>query len=181
MSTIDDAARADAERIAAAERLVQLRPADAAVVDLVMQRVGGRSSPERSAGFIAALGLSSAAEAPVAILDRLAALTPPLRETAVRTVLANREWAVLLVDRLERRSVSLGDIPLADRAKLTDHPDRRLRDRAKKVLAAGSGSSTRSSRSCAAAATPTGAGSSSRSSAASATCTRVKEAGWGPS
>ena len=139
VSTMDDAARTDAERIAAAERLVQLRPADAAVVDLVMQRVGGRSSPERSAGFIAALGLSSAAEAPVAILDRLAALTPPLRETAVRTVLANREWAVLLVDRLERRSVSLGDIPLADRAKLTDHPDRRLRDRAKKVLAAGGG------------------------------------------
>jgi uncharacterized protein len=139
VATIDDANVPDADRIAAAERLVQLRPADAAIVDLVIQRVGGKASPAMSAGMIASLGRSTAAEAPAAILDRLASFTPPVREAAVRTVLANRDWAALLVDRLEHKMVSLGDIAIADRAKLTDHPDRKVRDRAKKVIAAGGG------------------------------------------
>ena len=139
IAAIDDAAGQDADRIAAAERLVQLRPADAAVVELVMERVGGRTSPEISAGLVAALGKSSAAEAPTRILDRLGSFTPQLREAAVRTVLANRDWAALLVERLEKKQVALGDIPIADRAKLTEHPDRRVRDRAKKAIAAGGG------------------------------------------
>jgi uncharacterized protein len=139
IATADDAKASDADRIAAAERLVQLRPADASVVDLVMQRVGGRSSPEISTGLIAALGRSSASEAPVAILDRLASFTPPVREAAVRTILANRDWAATLVERLEERQVNLGDIPIVERTKLTEHPDRKIRDRAKKILAAGGG------------------------------------------
>ncbi|NDC54247.1 MAG: glycosyl hydrolase, partial [Planctomycetia bacterium] len=136
---IDDAGAADADRIAAAEKLVQLRPADAAVVDIVMQRVGGKAGPEVSAGLLAALGRSTVAEAPAAILDRLASFTPPVREAAIRTVLANRDWAALLVDRLEKKTVALGDVPIADRSKLTEHPDRPVRDRAKKVIAAGGG------------------------------------------
>jgi hypothetical protein len=80
---------------------VLLRPADPVVVDLVMQRAVGKTGPEVAAGLIAALGRSSAAEAPAAILDRLASFTPPVREAAVRTVLANRDWAAALVERLK--------------------------------------------------------------------------------
>jgi putative membrane-bound dehydrogenase-like protein len=139
IATTDDAKASDADRIASAERLVQLRPADGAVVNLVMERVGGKASPEISAGLIAALGRSSSADAPVALLDRLASFTPPVREAAVRTILANRDWAATLVGRLEKRQVNLGDIPIVERAKLTEHPDRGVRDRAKKILAAGGG------------------------------------------
>jgi putative membrane-bound dehydrogenase-like protein len=139
VAAIDAPQAADADRIAAAERLVQLRPADPTIVELVMQRVGGKASPEISAGLIGALGRSSAAEAPAAILDRLASFTPPVREAAVRTILANRDWAAALVDRLEKKRANLGDIPIVERTKLTDHPDRKVRDRAKKILAAGGG------------------------------------------
>ena len=139
IATIDNANAADESRIEAAERLVQLRPADEASVRLVMERVGGRTSPEISAGFIAAVGKSSAPEAPTTILDRLGSFTPQLREAAVRTVLANRDWAALLVERLEMKKVSLSDIPIVDRAKLTEHPDHRVRDRARRAIAAGGG------------------------------------------
>jgi len=139
LAAIDDAKAADAERIAAGERLVTLRPADPAVVELLIARTLGRTSPECAAGLVAAVGRSTAAEAPTAILDRLGGFTPPVREAAVRTLLSNRDWAERLLDRLEKRTVSLGDIPLVDRTKLTDHPDRRIRDRAKKILAAGGG------------------------------------------
>ena len=136
---MDRAESPDANRAESAERLVTLRPADPVVVEAIVSRVGGRASPELSAGLIAAIGKSTAVEAPAAILDRLAALTPQVREAAVRTVLANRAWAAQLVERLEEGTVSLGDIPIVERVKLTDHPDRAIRDRAKKILAAGGG------------------------------------------
>jgi putative membrane-bound dehydrogenase-like protein len=136
---MDRAESSDASRAEAAERLVTLRPADPVIVEAILSRVGGRASPELSAGLIAALGKSTAAEAAVALLDRLASLTPQVREAAVRTVLANRDWAAKLVERLEKGTVSLGDIPIVERIKLMDHPDRGIRDRAKKILAAGGG------------------------------------------
>jgi hypothetical protein len=136
---MDRAESPEASRAESAERLVTLRPADPTVVEAILSRVGGRASPELSSGLIAALGKSTTAEAPAAILERLASLTPQVREAAVRTVLANRHWAAQLVERLEKGTVSLGDIPIVDRAKLTEHPDRGVRDRAKKILAAGGG------------------------------------------
>jgi putative membrane-bound dehydrogenase-like protein len=139
IATTDDAKASDGDRIASAERLVQVRPADPVIVELVLQRIGGRASPEMSIGLINALGKSSAAEAPAALLDRLASFTPPVREAAVRTILANRDWAALLVERLGTRQVNLGDIPIVDRAKLAAHPDRGVRERAQKILVAGGG------------------------------------------
>jgi hypothetical protein len=140
VAELDRGDASDADRASAAERLVQLRPADPAVVDLVLGRVvGGRVSPELAAGLVVALGRSTAAEAPQGLLARLGGLTPQVREAAVRTILANRDWATLLVDRLEDGSVRLGDIPIVERAKLTEHPDRKLAGRAKKILARGGG------------------------------------------
>jgi hypothetical protein len=139
LAEVDKADADDAERAAAAERYVALQPADPRAVEAILSRVGGRVSPQLAAGLIGAVGRSSAPEAAPALLDRLPALTPQVREAAVRTVLANREWARGLVERLEAGSVRLGDIPLAERSKLTEHPDRQVRDRARKILAAGGG------------------------------------------
>ena len=139
LAEIDRTESPEPDRAESAQRLVTLRPADPTVVEAILSRVGGRASPELSAGLIASLGRSSAPEAAVALLDKLASLTPQVRETAVRTVLSNRDWAAQLVGRLEKGTVSLGDIPIVERVKLTDHPDRAIRDRAKKILAAGGG------------------------------------------
>ena len=139
LAEIDRTESPEADRAESAQRLVTLRPADPTVVEAILSRVGGRASPELSSGLIASLGKSSAPEAAVALLDKLASLTPQVRETAVRTVLSNRDWAAQLVGRLEKGTVSLGDIPIVERVKLTDHPDRAIRDRAKKILAAGGG------------------------------------------
>jgi len=137
-----DLDRADAEdpaRIEAAERLVALRPADAGLVGDLLDRIGGRSSPQLSAGLVGAIGRSTAPEAAGKMLDKLASLTPAVRDAALRAVLANREWAAQLVDRLEAGSVAVTDVPLVERGKLTEHPDRTVRERARKVIAKGGG------------------------------------------
>ena len=139
LADIDRPDASDDDRVAAAERLVTLEPANPQAVDAVLSRAVGRSSPQLSAGLIAAAGRSTAAGAAAAILDQLPSFTPRIREAAVRTVLANRDWAASLVERLEQGTVRLGDIPIVDRAKLTSHPDKAVRDRAAKILATGGG------------------------------------------
>ena len=139
LADVDDADASDADRAAAAERFMLLRPADPAAVAVIADRLDRRAGPELAAGLVTALGRATAPEGPVAILDRLPTMTPLVREAAVRTLLANREWSALLVDRLEKGKVLLGDVPLAERSKLTEHPDRKIRDRAKKIIAAGGG------------------------------------------
>jgi len=139
LADVDDATATDADRAAAAERLIALESGDAATVAALMDRVDGRTSPDLAAGIIAAAGRSTAPEAAAAILDRLPGLTPPVREAAVRAVLANRDWAARLVDRLEGGTLRLGDIPIVERTKLTEHPDRKVRDRAAAILASGGG------------------------------------------
>ena len=136
---LDRAEAEDSKRIEAAERLVALRPADADLVGDLLARVGGRSSPQLSSGLVAAIGRSTAPEAAGLILDKLATLTPAVRDAALRAVLANREWAAELVDRLEQGSVAVTDVPLLERGKLTEHPDRAVRDRARRILAKGGG------------------------------------------
>lgn len=108
--------------------------------------LGSKADDARIARIVAALtaaldnasaGRSAAPEAAGVILDTLGSFTPQLRTVAVRTVLAKRDWAALLVERLERKSVPLSDIGIADQARLTEHPDVAVRDRARRVIASG--------------------------------------------
>ena len=137
-----DLDRVDADdqvRAEAAERLVALRPADGDVVAELLGRVGGKNGPKLSSSLVAAVTKSTAAEAADRLLDKLAAMTPAVREAGLRAVLANREWAAALVDRLEKGTVAVADVPLVERGKLTEHPDRGVRERARKVIAKGGG------------------------------------------
>jgi putative membrane-bound dehydrogenase-like protein len=140
LAEIDRSDIADESRLAAAEQFVAIQPADRAVLDAVLSRAeGGRISPQLCAGLFAVASRSTAPGAAAAVLDRLPVLTPQVREAAVRTILANRDWACTLVDGLESGTVRLGDIPLTERGKLTEHPDPQVRERARKVVAAGGG------------------------------------------
>jgi putative membrane-bound dehydrogenase-like protein len=139
LADVDKAGASDADRAAAAERFVSLRPADPLAVEAIVTRIGGRTSPELAAGLIGALGRSITPDAAAAILDRLEGLTPQVREAGVRTVLANRDWAKQLLARLETGRARLGDIPIGERAKLAEHPDWEVRVRAKQILTAGGG------------------------------------------
>jgi putative membrane-bound dehydrogenase-like protein len=129
-----DSTAGDAERGAAAERLVSLRPADTEVVEQLLGRTGGKSSPELASLLVTAVGRSQAPEAVPALLDRLPMFTPTVREAAVRAVLSGRDGAQRIVERMEAGALAAGDLPLVERSKLSEHPDRRFRDRARRAL-----------------------------------------------
>jgi putative membrane-bound dehydrogenase-like protein len=134
-----DGDSSDDQRGDAAERLVALLPADPEVVGQLLERTGGRTSPQLAALLVTAAARSQAPEAIPAILDRLGGFTPTVREAAVRGVLAARDGAQRIVERMEGGKLAAGDIPLVERSTLSEHPDRRFRDRARRALAKAGG------------------------------------------
>jgi uncharacterized protein len=139
VTKIDDVDVSDTDRAIAAERFILLRSTDPEAVTSLLDRVGGRVSPELAAGLFAAAGRSAAPGTAGQILDAIPTLTPQVRQAAMRTVLANRDWAVDLVNRLEEGTLNVGDLPVVERTKLTEHPDMKVRDRVNKVFLSGGG------------------------------------------
>jgi putative heme-binding domain-containing protein len=139
LATIDKADAADRDRGDAAKRLVLLRPADLGIVNELLGRITARTSPDVAAALLAAVAGSNARGTAEAILDKAAALPPAVREAAFRTAVSNKAWTPVLVERLEKGAIRLTDLALVERNRLAELPDKKLRERAKKLIAAGGG------------------------------------------
>ena len=138
LATIDNGAT-DHDRGEAARRLVLLRPADLGVVSDLLGRINARTSPGVAAGLLAAVADSNAKGTAEAILDKAATLPPAVREAAYRTAVSNKAWTPVLVERLEKGLIRLTDLALVERNRLAELPDKKLRERAKKLIASGGG------------------------------------------
>jgi putative heme-binding domain-containing protein len=130
---------ADRDRGDAAKRLVLLRPADLGIVNELLGRITARTSPDVAAALLAAVAGSNARGTAEAILDKAAALPPAVREAAFRTAVSNKAWTPVLVERLEKGAIRLTDLALVERNRLAELSDKKLRERAKKLIAAGGG------------------------------------------
>ncbi len=139
LATIDKPDAADRDRSEAAKRLVLLRPADLGIVNALLGRINARTSPEVAAGLLAAVAASNATGTADAILDKAGTLPPAVREAAFRTAVNNKAWTSVLVERLEQGTIRLTDLALVERNRLAELPDKKLRERAKKLIASGGG------------------------------------------
>ncbi|MFM7205805.1 MAG: PVC-type heme-binding CxxCH protein, partial [Planctomycetaceae bacterium] len=139
LATIDKADASDRDRGEAAKWLVLLRPADLGIVHELLRRITPRTSPDVAGSLLAAVSQSNAAGTSEAILDTAGSLPPAVREAAFRTAVNNRAWAPVLVERLEKGAIRLTDLALVERNRLTELPDKKLRERAKRLIASGGG------------------------------------------
>ena len=139
LATVDTAAATDRDRTEAAKRLVLLRPSDLGVVTELLGRINARTPPDVAAGLLAAVAGSNANGTAEAILDKTGTLPPAIREAAFRTAVNNKAWTPVLVERLEQGMIRLTDLALVERNRLAELPDKKLRERAKKLIAAGGG------------------------------------------
>ncbi len=139
LATIDKADASDRDRGDAAKRLVLLRPADLGIVNELLGRITARTSPDVATALVAAVADSNAKGTAEAILDKAAVLPPAVREAAFRTAVSNKAWTPVLVERLEKGAIRLTDLALVERNRLAELPDKKLRERAKKLIASGGG------------------------------------------
>ena len=139
LTAIDKADAPDRDRSEAAARLVLLRPADLGMVSELLGRINARTPPDVATGLLAAVAQSNAKGTAEAILDKAAAMPPAIREAAFRTAVNNKAWTPVLVERLENGVIRLTDLALVERNRLAELPDKKLRERCKKLIAAGGG------------------------------------------
>ncbi|MBI2825690.1 MAG: ThuA domain-containing protein [Planctomycetia bacterium] len=136
LTEASDAARPDADRLAAIEGLLSLK-VDAQSVRAVLDQITPRAVPEFAAGVLEAIGKTKGADVGEAIVARFAQFTPATQRAAASVLLERAEWTGALLDALERDQIAAASLTVEIEGRLTHHPDVPLRERAKRFLARG--------------------------------------------
>lgn len=139
MAVIEDESAAGETRGEAASRLVSMRPADGDAAIEVLELIDARTSPDLAEELLTAVGLSRGEGVAEAVVEKAPTLPPAMRDAAFRVAVGNTEWVSALVDAIEAGSVRLTDLPLVERNKLAEHPDEKIRTRAREMIASGGG------------------------------------------
>ncbi len=111
-----------------------MQPNDDAMVDKILKTISPQTSPNVAAGFLSSLINSKAARVAPAIIEKLSSLTPDLKESALRVLMARPETTRSLLNAISEGKVAMSDLQLDQRQALRDHPDRQIRDLALKVM-----------------------------------------------
>ncbi|MFM7149374.1 MAG: PVC-type heme-binding CxxCH protein, partial [Gemmataceae bacterium] len=137
---LESAAKADLpeqERISAAKQVIELQPTSESALASLLELISPRTSPLLVAGILEAAASSQATGNGQAILNRMNEMTPTAKSSAIRALLGRPNLTVVLLDAAEKGKFSLGDLALDQKQALASHPDGRIRERAKKLLASG--------------------------------------------
>lgn len=129
----------DERRVAAARQLIEFRPADAKLLESVLDAITLRSSPSLATGLVEAVGASTADAVGPALAKRYPAWPPSTRMAALRVLLARPEPTKALLDAAEKGTIPVGELTLDQKQALAAHPDSAIATRAKALLAKGGG------------------------------------------
>lgn len=127
----------ESARIAAARQLMEFLPQDMEIATAVLDKIRPKTSPALVQGFLDAIALSQADEVGGELVRRFRTFTPAARSAAIRGLLARSNWTPALLESLDKGTIPLGELTLDQKQALSAHPDRRLADRARKLLARG--------------------------------------------
>lgn len=139
LSVVKDDKRTDAARSEAASQLVMFRRLDVGAAKDLLAMITPRTSPDLSSGLIAALGKSEAAEVGTVLVESIGAFTPATRPAAIRVLLGRADWSEALLDGLDQGAIQFGELSLDQKQSLSNHPNRALAGRARRILTRGGG------------------------------------------
>ncbi len=135
LAAASDRSRADAARIDAARQLIDLRKTDPQAARDVLALVTARTPPDLASGFIGAVARSDSPEVGPLLVDAIGPMTPTARRTSILALLGKTDWTAALVSGIEKGKVSLSILSLHQSQALAYHPDRKIAERAKALLA----------------------------------------------
>jgi putative heme-binding domain-containing protein len=139
LTTVADEARPDAERLAAAQQVVETQPESADVAQKLLAAVTPRSSPQLSTGIIDALSASQAPTVGAALVKNMRGLSPTARAAALRVLLSRPESTRALLDGVDNGQVQLAELTLDQKQSLADHPNKAIARQARVLLERGGG------------------------------------------
>ena len=136
LATVVDEKKADGQRIAAAQQLIDLQADD---LEKLLDTITPRSSPTLSIGILEAVGASSSPNLGATVLKRLPTFTPQARSAALRILLSRAETTRQFLDAVEKGALTFSELTLDQKQALAAHPDTKTAQRAKALLAKGGG------------------------------------------
>ncbi len=136
LAIVGDEKKSEQDRIESAQRLAQMQP-NRDVLQSLLAEVSPKASPTLSAGILDAAGLATSPDVAAVLLEHWNQFTPRLRQKAVAILLGRPEWSRALLDGMEKGTVPAADLSLDQSQQLTQHPDKKLADRARTILARG--------------------------------------------
>jgi len=139
MAVIEDEEAANEARSDAATRLVSMRPSDGDAAIEVLELIDARTNPDLAERLLTAVGSSRGDGVAEELIAKAVTLPPAMRDAAFRVAVGNAEWVSVLVDAIEAGEVRLTDLPLVERNRLAEHPDEKIRTRAREMIASGGG------------------------------------------
>ena len=139
LATVQDEKATDTARVTAAKQLVEFRKSDSAAAAGLLDMLSPRVSPQLAQGLIEAAAKSEAAETAKSLLASMGSVTPGNRPIILQAIVSRGDWTKTMLDAAEAGEFALAELSLDQKQSLASHPDRSLRDRAKKLLEAGGG------------------------------------------
>jgi putative heme-binding domain-containing protein len=129
---ITEVSAADDKRAAAAKRLVGLED-NSDTVDLVLKQINLLLPPALGSGFLNALGDSRNIQTGRAIVGGWAQFSPSIRRNAVAVLMRRGEWAMALLDAIDKQQISKGDLGPDHWSQLKQNPNRAVARRAERM------------------------------------------------
>lgn len=126
-------------RIGAVKQLLQISGGSDEVLTQLVDMLTPQTPPQLSSGIVRSFSAARSKNVADLLFAKWSMLTPKLREDVVAVLLVRPETATQLVENLSKGTLQVGDLTLDQRETLKNHPDRRLRDAAVKVLSATGG------------------------------------------
>jgi putative heme-binding domain-containing protein len=139
LAVVADEKAADTARIDAAKQVIEVMPADEKAAETIVNAVNAKANPDLARGLFDTLSGSKAKNVGPLVVARLAAIPAPARPAALRLVLARSDSAAAFLDAVEKGTVRFDMLDLDQKTALAAHPDKKVADRAAKLLAQGGG------------------------------------------
>ncbi|MSR58291.1 MAG: c-type cytochrome [Planctomycetaceae bacterium] len=139
LAQVRDEQQPDKTRVAAAAEMIEFQKSDKDAAEALLTLISPRTPPDITRGFLEALGKSEASGVGATILEHLGSITPAARTTAVRVLLSRTDWTPSLLGALDAGQLQMAELSLDQKQGLATHPDKKIRDQAKALLARGGG------------------------------------------
>ena len=129
---IGDGAAGDDKRAAAAKRLVGLEDTGETIA-LVLKQINLLSPPALASGFITALGDSHNTRTGQAIVEDWAQFSPAIRRNAIGVLMRRGEWAMALLEAIDKQQIGKGDLAAEHWSQLKQNPNRAVARKAERI------------------------------------------------
>ncbi len=139
LTTVQDSKLSEAVRIDAAKQAIELAPADDATAQALVQLVNNKASLNFNTGLLDALSISKSKTLGTDLVAKISDMPLSLRSAALRLVLARPEATTTFLDAVEKGTLRFDLLALDQKTALAAHPNAKIAERAKKLLAAGGG------------------------------------------